>query len=67
MIFTQTAQTLQPTFVPDDIKSHILCFGDSLTWGDDPAQSGHRLPHRWPLALQDALGPGYVYPKQAVI
>ena len=60
MIVTQTAPTLQPTFVPDDIKSRILCFGDSLTWGDDPAQSGHRLPHRWPVPLQDSLGPGYV-------
>ena len=60
MIFTQTAPTLQPTFIPDDIKSRILCFGDSLTWGDDPAEPGHRLPHRWPVTLQDALGPGYV-------
>ena len=59
MIFTQIAPTLQSTFVPDAIKYRILCFGDSLTWGDDPAQSGHRLPHRWPVTLQDALGPGY--------
>lgn len=59
MIFTQAAPTRQSTFVPDDIKSRILCFGDSLTWGDDPAESGHRLPHRWPNTLREALGPGY--------
>ena len=59
MIFTQTATDRQPTFIPDDIKPRILCFGDSLTWGDDPGCVGHRLPHRWPLSLQAALGPGY--------
>ena len=59
MFFTQTATDRQPTFIPDDIKPRILCFGDSLTWGDDPACVGHRLPHRWPLSLQAALGPGY--------
>ena len=31
MIFTETAANRQPTFIPDDIKSRILCFGDSLT------------------------------------
>lgn len=60
MIFTETATSSKPTFIPDEIKSRILCFGDSLTWGDDPAMVGHRLPRRWPVALQNALGPGYV-------
>ena len=60
MIFTETAPTHQSTFIPDSLSLRILCFGDSLTWGDDPACVGHRLPHRWPVSLQDALGPGYV-------
>lgn len=59
MIFTQTATERQPTFIPDSLSPRILCFGDSLTWGDDPALPGHRLPHRWPVALQSSLGPGY--------
>jgi len=59
MIFTQTATDRQPTFIPDEMKSRILCFGDSLTWGDDPTLPGHRLPGRWPAALQSILGPGY--------
>ena len=42
------------------MKKRILCFGDSLTWGDDPAMVGHRLEHRWPVAMQGALGPDYV-------
>lgn len=41
------------------LKKRILCFGDSLTWGDDPAQVGHRLAQRWPVTLQKALGSGY--------
>ncbi len=59
MICTETATDRQPTFIPDDIKYRILCFGDSLTWGDDPACVGHRLPHRWPVSLQAALGLGF--------
>ena len=59
MIFTETAPTHQSTFIPDSLSPRILCFGDSLTWGDDPGCVGHRLPHRWPLSLQAALGPGY--------
>ena len=59
MIFTQTATASTPTFIPDSLSPRILCFGDSLTWGDDPGCVGHRLPHRWPLSLQAALGPGY--------
>ncbi|CAD7046281.1 arylesterase [Pseudorhizobium endolithicum] len=40
-----------------DTKS-VLCFGDSLTWGYDPAGSGrHALEDRWPSILASALGP----------
>ena len=42
------------------LKTENLCFGDSLTWGDDPASVGHRLPGRWPVVLQETLGPGYI-------
>ena len=37
----------------------ILCFGDSLTWGHDPDAMGHRLENRWPVTLQNFLGPDY--------
>ena len=39
------------------MKKRILCFGDSLTWGADPADGG-RLPEdcRWPTVLQARLG-----------
>lgn len=40
------------------MKKRILCFGDSLTWGADPA-SDARLEARWPVVLQEALGPDY--------
>lgn len=59
MIFTGTAPTFQPSFIPDNIKSRILCFGDSLTWGSDPSMKGRRLSCRWPRVLQSTLGPGY--------
>jgi lysophospholipase L1-like esterase len=38
----------------------ILCFGDSITWGYDPA-TGQRLPReqRWPVVLQRALGEAF--------
>ena len=42
------------------MKKRILCFGDSLTWGDDPAMVGHRLDDRWPVTLQKVLGTDYV-------
>ena len=58
MPFTENAHTRQPSFIPDDKKTRILCFGDSLTWGSDPA-GGPRLAARWPRVLQYALGPGY--------
>lgn len=50
---------LTDAFIPDENKRRILCFGDSLTWGDDPATVGHRLPGRWPRTLQQDLGPGW--------
>lgn len=35
----------------------ILCYGDSLTWGYDPARPGrHALEDRWPSVLQTLLG-----------
>jgi lysophospholipase L1-like esterase len=39
----------------------ILCYGDSNTWGYDPATEGGRFPRevRWPLRLQSALGPSF--------
>ena len=39
---------------------NILCFGDSNTWGSDPAD-GSRFGHsvRWPGVLRAALGNGY--------
>ena len=58
MIFTETGTTRFSSFIPDDIKARILCFGDSLTWGSNPA-GGPRLSVRWPRVLQYALGPGY--------
>lgn len=38
----------------------ILCYGDSNTWGYDPA-TGNRFPkhQRWPGVMQEALGSGY--------
>lgn len=46
---------------------HILCFGDSNTWGNDAysydpvIDSGKRMPYeiRWPGALQNLLGNEY--------
>lgn len=42
-----------------DVKV-ILCYGDSNTWGTDPA-TGQRLPPgvRWPGAMSQDLGGGY--------
>ncbi len=39
----------------------ILCFGDSNTWGFDPAEVGARYPRdvRWPGRLAAALGYGF--------
>lgn len=35
----------------------VLCYGDSLTWGYDPAGPGrHAYADRWPSVLQAALG-----------
>lgn len=38
----------------------ILAYGDSLTWGSDPAVAGRRHPvsHRWPDVLAAGLGEG---------
>ncbi|BDA84674.1 arylesterase [Aureimonas sp. SA4125] len=36
----------------------VLCFGDSLTWGYDPATAGrHSYADRWPSVLAQGLGP----------
>ena len=39
----------------------ILCYGDSNTWGADPADDSRRFewPVRWPGVLQRELGEGY--------
>lgn len=41
-------------------RKRIVCFGDSLTWGFDPAKKT-RFPEefRWPVVLQKALGERY--------
>ena len=57
-MITETHNPHQPGFVPEEIRRRILCFGDSLTWGSDPA-GGPRLSCRWPRVLQYELGPGY--------
>ncbi|MCY0146758.1 SGNH/GDSL hydrolase family protein [Hoeflea sp. G2-23] len=37
----------------------VLCYGDSLTWGYDPAtRARHPLEDRWPTVLASALGEG---------
>jgi len=37
----------------------VLCYGDSLTWGYDPAGPGrHAFEDRWPNVLQAGLGAG---------
>lgn len=37
----------------------VLCYGDSLTWGYDPAtRARHALEDRWPTVLAEALGRG---------
>ena len=41
-------------------KKHILCFGDSLTWGYDPVNKVRFAESsRWPMVMQSALGEGY--------
>ncbi len=37
----------------------VLCYGDSLTWGSDPATGGrHAASYRWPDVLEAELGGG---------
>lgn len=39
----------------------IVCYGDSNTWGYDPATQGRFGYHeRWPGVLRDTLGEGYL-------
>lgn len=42
-------------------KKRIICFGDSNTWGYNPA-TGSRYDEetRWPMLLQEKLGSGYL-------
>ncbi len=42
-------------------QKHILCYGDSNTWGYIPAGNGKRMPSavRWPGALAKHLGDGF--------
>lgn len=37
----------------------ILCYGDSNTYGHDPADGTHRLDGRWTRFLAQTLGDGY--------
>jgi hypothetical protein len=48
-----------PPVMVDDPQA-ILCFGDSNTWGSDPADDERRFPWpvRWPGVLQRLLGGG---------
>ena len=42
-------------------KRTVLCFGDSNTWGYNPAtQDRYPLEERWPSVLQQHLGDGYL-------
>ncbi len=42
------------------MKKRILCFGDSNTWGYNPADSSRYDEHtRWPAVLQEKLGENY--------
>ena len=50
MIITETYTPCQSGPVPDEKKRRNLCFGDSLTWGSDPA-GGPRLPGRWASSI----------------
>src|SRR5688572_10309161 len=46
-----------PGVAMTDIRHTVLCYGDSLTWGYDPAgPSRHRLEDRWPSVLAAGLG-----------
>jgi lysophospholipase L1-like esterase len=39
------------------IKQHVLCYGDSLSWGIIPGTRGrHAHDKRWPMVLQGLLG-----------
>lgn len=44
----------------NDKEKSVMCFGDSNTWGCDPA-GGPRFDRgtRWPCILQETLGTGY--------
>jgi len=46
------------SLVPNVPFRRIVCFGDSNTWGFDPA-SQDRLEWRWPVVLRKELGTGY--------
>lgn len=43
----------------ENIKN-VLCYGDSNTWGYNPATGErHSYENRWPTVAGEALGPGY--------
>ena len=45
----------------------ILCFGDSLTWGFNPAtHSRYEEKERWTTQLEQLLGPGYKIIEEAL-
>ena len=41
------------------MKKRILCFGDSNTYGTNPAGGRHDENTRWPMRLEQLLGEGY--------
>lgn len=42
------------------VMKSVLCYGDSNTWGLDPASAERFPPHlRWPGVLRQGLGSGY--------
>lgn len=41
------------------MRKHILCFGDSNTWGYDPHGGRYDEHTRWPMVLEAEMGAGY--------
>jgi lysophospholipase L1-like esterase len=52
----------------EETMRDVLCFGDSNTWGADPADDARRFewPVRWPGVLQRGLGEDYHVVEDAI-